>query len=185
MLVRNPLTAILAALRIENEYYDEIVQLDRAQGIASGIASTWKTVVEPIVQSYPKDRVMIVRFEDLVSPEKMLPVVKQLVQFMDPPDLSERRVECSIVRARPVLHYFQSPNYVPERLRSAVESLLRLEKSDEKKEFPPGWKSININQHPDILCELWLQVREYSTHFGYDIMTDEQKKKCAATTRHI
>jgi hypothetical protein len=180
VLVRNPLTAILATLRIENEYYDEIVQLDRAQAIASGIASTWKAVVEPIVTSYPKNRLMVVRFEDLVTQEKMLPLVKQLVQFMDPPDVSERRVECSVVRARPVLRHFDANTFVPERLRSATESLLNLEKSDEKKELPQGW---TLGQHPDILCEVWLQVREYSTHFGYEIMADEQKKKCAAMAR--
>jgi hypothetical protein len=141
IIVRNPFNAIHGALRMISQFYDEVVWVETAMKIATAMEQQWRTVVQPILSTYPSDRLKIIKYEDLVRDgnedqrSKRIAVLQDLMHFMGNPTPDKHRIQCALYRTKAVIPFMSGMGLFLDVTRKTAASVVNMEESDEKHSF--------------------------------------------------
>ena len=112
-----------------------------AGGLANIYEDKWKNLVSPMLASWGAERIVSVKYEDLLNKSKRLETLRKISTFLGYTS-STARLECSFVLAEKP-HVSHRKSKMDAELGYAVVSAL--------------------------ICQIWARAEGFSRHFGYPI----------------
>jgi hypothetical protein len=188
VLLRNPydslwsyyqlLSSLTHSDYLTTETFDASTWLYMAPIMAQHMDAELYRIVKPIIDTYPPEDLILVRYEDLMHPEKRINALRSVIQFMKY-DITEERLQCAFLLAdKPFVHRNpHDPKRVPAKAAflmsqptSQNSALSGLSTNSGELSTTRAAAIQGMTHHKNLLCELREPFAGFRKLFNYTLL---------------